>query len=110
MVDAGGAAVNDGFVEGPQLACAYLLFAGAHKQLGLHSHGIFAGAVAPGDFQRVDMVGAVGGNLDHRPAQGTGQLLVLTLGVDDDNIIAGGQGYKSMLKDLPEPNTPWIKP
>ena len=94
MVDIGGTAVNDRLMEGPQLARAHLLLANAHKQLGLHRHGVFAGAVAPGDLQRVDVVGAVGGNLDHGPAQGAGQVPIFSLGVYDDNIIAGGQGDK----------------
>ena len=33
------------------------------------------------------MVGAVGGNLNNSPQQGAGQVAVLSLGVDDDNVI-----------------------
>lgn len=31
------------------------------------------------------MVGTVGGNFDHRPTQGAGQVAVFSLGVDDDS-------------------------
>ena len=59
-VDVGGAAVNDGFMEGPQLARPHLLLANAHHQLGFHGDWVFTGAVALVDGQRVEMVGTVG--------------------------------------------------
>ncbi len=78
-------------MEGPQLARTHLLLADTHKQLGLHSNRILAGTVAPGDFQRVDVVGAVGGNFDHRPAQGTCQVPVFPLSINDNDVVAGRQ-------------------
>ena len=41
VVDAGGAAVNDGFMESPQLALSHLLFANAHQQFGLERYRVF---------------------------------------------------------------------
>ena len=41
------------------------------------------------------MVGAVGRELQHSPMEGPGCFPVLPFGVDDDNIVPGGQGDKS---------------
>ena len=79
-------------MEGPKLALAHLLFTDAHKQLGLHSHGIFPHPVAPGNLQGVNVVGAVGRELQHSPVEGLGRFPVLPFRVDDDNIVPGSQG------------------
>ena len=92
MVHAGGASVDDALVESAQLPFAHLLFADTHQQLGFHGYGIFAHAVAPGDLQRVDVMWAVGGDLQDSPAEGPYQVAIFALGVDDDNVIIGGQG------------------
>ena len=93
-VDVGGTSVDDGFMKGPQLARTHLLLANAHHQLGFHSDWVLTGAVAFVNGQRVEMVGTVGGNLQHSPMEGTGQLPVLPFRVDDNNIIFRGQGDK----------------
>ena len=77
-------------LQGPR---PHLLLDDAHKELGLHGDGVVAVAVAVPQVQGVDVVGAAGGDLDHRAAQGPGDGAVLPLGVDDDDIVVGAHGH-----------------
>ena len=93
LVHVGGTAVNDGFMTAGQAAHSHLLFQNAGDDLGLHGNGVFPVPVVLRHFQGVDVVPAVGGDFNDFPAQGAGQGSVLTLGVDDDNIVPGGEGH-----------------
>ena len=76
-----------------QTAHPHLLLQNAGDQLGLHGNGVFPVHIVQGDLQGVDVVGAVGGNLHHHPAPRTGDGAVLSLGIDDNYFIIGGQDY-----------------
>ena len=78
----------------PQLTDAHLLLANAHHQLGLHRHRVLTGSIAPVNIQRIDMVRAGWRNFQYRPLQRPRQFAILTLGVDHNNIVIGGQGNK----------------
>ena len=94
VIDIGGAAVNNGFMERPKLSDAHLLLANAHHQLRFHGNRVLTGSVAPVNIQRIDMMWAGWRDLQHRPLQRPCQLAVLPLCVDHNNVIVGGKRDK----------------
>lgn len=95
IVDVPGTAVDDRMVEWSDPPRTHLLFAQAHHQLGFHGHGPLPGsAISPADIQGVDVVWAVGGNLQNRPPEGAGQVSIFPFRINDNNVIAGRQGDK----------------
>ena len=94
VIDIGGAAVNDGFMERPKLSDAHLLLANAHHQFRLHGHWVFPGTVAAVDLQRIDMMGTGRGNFQHCALQRPRQFSVLPFRVDHNNVIVGGESDK----------------
>ena len=84
-------------MAGTQCPGLHLLGKDRGDQAGLGGNGALV-LILGGDLQRVDVVLAVGRDLDHFTAQGTGQRAVLPLGVDDDNIVVGGKGHVQDLR------------
>ena len=91
LVDAGRASVDDGFLAAGQQAGAHLLFQDTCNQLGFHRNRVFTIFIAVLQIQRVDMMLAVRGDFNDFAAQRPRNGRVLTLGVNDDNVIVGRQ-------------------
>ena len=86
-----GAAVDDGFFLGRQLACPNELFTEGEQELGFQHHGVLSVPIALLHIHGVDMVGRCGGDVDDLTAQSFDEGAVLRLRVDDDDIVLRGQ-------------------
>ena len=92
VVDAGGAAVDDGFLLGGQQPVPHELLTQGQQELGLQHHRVLAVTVALLHVHSVDVVGRGGGDIHHFAAQPFDQGPVLAFRVDYDDIVIGGQG------------------
>lgn len=86
-----GAAVDNGFFLGRQLARPDKLFTEGEQELGFQHHGVLSVPIALFHIHGVDMVGGGGGNVDDLAAQSFDEGPVLRLRIDDDDIVLCGQ-------------------
>ena len=86
-----GAAVDDGFFLGRQLACPNELFTEGEQELGFQHHGVLSVPIALLHIHGVDMVGRGGGDVDDLTAKTFDEGPVLRLRVDHDDIVLCGQ-------------------
>ena len=86
-----GAAVDDGFFLGRQLACPDELFTEGEQKFGFQHHGVLSVPIALLHIHGVDMVGRCGGDVDDLAAQSFDEGAVLRFRIDDDDIVLRGQ-------------------
>ena len=92
-----GAAVDDGFFLGRQLACPDELFTEGEQKFGFQHHGVLSIPIALLHIHGVDMVGRCGGDVDDLAAQSFDEGAVLRLRIDDDDIVLRGQRQRHHL-------------
>ena len=86
VVDAGGAAVNDGFLFGGQQPVPHELLTQGQQELGLQHHRVLSVPIALLHIHGVDMVGGGGRNADHLPRDLGKQLLPVGMLVVLDSV------------------------
>ena len=92
-------AVNDSFFNGLQsVLAAHHQLAQGEQEVRLHGQGALVPAQVKLDVHRVDMVGAVRGDLDYLPAQPPHQRGIFPHRVYDDDAVLGRQKH---VDDLP---------
>ncbi len=91
VIDAGGAAVNDGFLLGGEEPVPHELLTQGEKELRLQHHRVLAVPVALLHVHGVDVVGGGGGDVHHLAAQPFDEGPVLGLRIYDNDVILRGQ-------------------
>ena len=92
VIDPSGAAIDDGFFLGGELAGADQLLTEGQQELGLQHHGVLPVAVTLFHVHGVDVVPRGCGDIDHLAAQALNQRAIFAFGIDNDDIVVRGEG------------------
>ena len=87
LIDQCHTSVKDGLLLRAEPAAPHQLVAEGQHKFGLEHHGIVLTGIVGIDRHSVDMIWAVGGYLQNRTAEGADERRILSVRIDDQNIV-----------------------